>query len=169
MRVGLLADTHDRVPAIAELVRLFQAGGASMIIHAGDFCAPFSLAPIEAANISLAGVFGRNDGDVQGLLARASAGFGAELFPGPHSFELQGERVLVVHDLGDVQPRSIESHSIVVHGFTHVQELKHRGETLIVNPGEACGWLHGSPKAAILDLDTKKVEFLTLDSSNWTT
>ena len=169
MRVGLLADTHDRVPAIAELVRLMQAGGATMIIHAGDFCAPFSLAPIEAANMSLAGVFGRNDGDVQGLLARAAAGFGAELFSGPHSFDLGGERVLVVHDIADVQPRSIDSHTIVVHGFTHVQEMKTRGDTLIVNPGEACGWLHGSPKAAILDLEAKKVEFLTLDPAHWTT
>ena len=169
MRVGLLSDTHDRVPAIAELVRIMQDGGVSMIIHAGDFCAPFSLGPIEAANMSLAGVFGRNDGDTQGLLARASAGFGTELFTGPHSFDLAGERLLVVHDLADVQPRSIESHSIVVHGFTHVQEMKTRGDTLIVNPGEACGWLFGSPKAAILDLDAKKVEFITLDPANWTT
>ena len=73
------------------------------------------------------------------------------------------------HDIGEVQPRSIEGHSIVVHGFTHQQELKHRGDTLIVNPGEACGWLYGTPKAAILDLDAKKVEFLSLDPAHWTT
>lgn len=169
MRVGLMADSHDRIPAIAELVRLMQEGGVSMLIHAGDYCAPFSLAPIETASMSLAGVFGRNDGDTQGLLAKASAGFGAELFEGPHSFDLGGERVLVVHDIGDVQLRSIESHSIVVHGFTHQQEMKSRGDTLIVNPGEACGWLFGSPKAAILDLETKKVEFITLDPAHWTT
>ena len=119
--------------------------------------------------MSLAGVFGRNDGDTQGLLARASAGFGAELFGGPHSFDLGGERVLVVHDIGDVQPRSLESHTIVVHGFTHQQEMKTRGDTLIVNPGEACGWLYGECKAAILDLETKKVEFLTLDAATWAT
>jgi predicted phosphodiesterase len=75
----------------------------------------------------------------------------------------------VVHDIGDVQPRSIEAHSIVVHGFTHQQEMKSRGDTLIVNPGEACGWLYGTPKAAILDLDTKKVEFISLDPAHWTT
>jgi predicted phosphodiesterase len=91
------------------------------------------------------------------------------LYEGPHSFELGGQRVLVVHDIGDVQPRSIEGHSIVVHGFTHQQEMKHRGDTLIVNPGEACGWLYGTPKAAILDLDTKQVEFLSLDPAHWTT
>ena len=58
--------------------------------------------------MSLSGVFGRNDGDTQGLLAKATAGFGAELFEGPHSFELGGQRILVVHDIGDVQWRSID-------------------------------------------------------------
>ena len=67
-----------------------------------------------------------------------------------------------MHDIGDVQPRSRSTaHSIVVHGCTHQQEMKTRGDTLIVNPGEACGWLYGTPSAAILDLDTKQVEFLT--------
>ena len=169
MRVGLMADSHDRLPAMAEIVKQMQAAGVSMLIHAGDYCAPFSLRPIEEASMSLAGVFGRNDGDRQGLLAKATAGFGAELYEGPHSFELGGQRLLVVHDIGDVQPRSIEGHSIVVHGFTHQQEMKHRGDTLIVNPGEACGWLYGTPKAAILDLDTKQVEFLSLDPAHWTT
>lgn len=169
MRVGLMADSHDRIPAIAEFVRIMQAGGVSMLLHAGDYIAPFALRPIEEANMSLSGVFGRNDGDTQGLLAKATAGFAAELFEGPHSFELGGQRILVVHDIGDVQPRSIESHSIVLHGFTHQQEMKARGDTLIVNPGESCGWLYGTPKAAILDLDDKTVEFLSLDPAHWTT
>lgn len=169
MRVGLMADSHDRVPAIAEIVKQMQASGVSMLIHAGDYCAPFSLRPIEEASMSLAGVFGRNDGDTQGLLATATAGFGAEIFESPHSFEVGGQRILVVHDIGDVQPRSIDGHSIVVHGCTHQQEMKTRGDTLIVNPGEACGWLHGVPKAAILDLSSKKVEFLSLDPAHWTT
>jgi len=169
MRVGLLADSHDRLPAIAEFVKQMQASGVSMVLHAGDYCAPFSLRPIEEASMSLAGVFGRNDGDTQGLLAKATAGFGAELFEGPHSFELGGLRIMLVHDIGDVQPRSIEAHSVVVHGFTHQQEMKTRGDTLIVNPGEACGWLYGTPKAAILDLDSRKVEFLALDPAHWTT
>ena len=169
MRVGLLADSHDRLPAIAEFVKQMQQAGVSMLLHAGDYCAPFALRPIEEASMSLAGVFGRNDGDTQGLLAKATAGFGAELFEGPHSFELGGQRIMLVHDLADVQPRSIEAHGVVVHGFTHQQDMKTRSDTLIVNPGEACGWLYGTPKAAILDLDTKQVEFISLDPAHWTT
>jgi putative phosphoesterase len=169
MRVGVMADSHDRVPAIAEIVRQMQAAGVTMLIHAGDYCAPFSLRPIEEASMSLAGVFGKNDGDSQGLLAKATAGFGAELFESPHSFEVGGQRILVVHDIGEVQPRSIEGHSIVVHGCTHQQEMKNRGDTLILNPGEACGWVYGTPKAAIIDLANKRVEFIGLDPAHWTT
>ena len=167
MRVGLISDTHDRIPAIAELVRQMQAAGVGMVLHAGDYCSPFALKPLEDAHVSLAGVFGRNDGDRQGLQTRAQSAFGAELFESPHSFEINDTRIMLVHDIGDVQKRSIASHDIVVHGSTHQQEMKTRGDTLIVNPGEACGWLYGTPSAAILDLDTKQVEFLSLTGPEW--
>ena len=55
--------------------------------------------------MSLAGVFGTNDGDHAGAArARRRPAFGAELFESPHSFEVGGQRILLVHDIGDVQP-----------------------------------------------------------------
>jgi putative phosphoesterase len=167
MRVGLIADSHDRVPAIAELLRRFQAASVELILHAGDYCSPFSLRAFEDAHISLAGVFGRNDGDREGLLSRAQSAFGAELFESPHSFEIGGKRILLVHDIGEVQQRSIDSHELVIHGSTHQQEMKTRGDTLIVNPGEGCGWLYGTCSAAVLDLDSMGVEFLSLGGAEW--
>ena len=167
MLVGLMSDTHDRLPAVLELGRLLQERGVGMVLHAGDFCAPFSLLPFQELGLAVAGVFGRNDGDHEGLRAVAAKGVGIEIYEAPHSIELSGKRLLLVHDLADLSERSIESHEIVVHGFTHRPEMKVRGETLLVNPGEACGWLHGSPQAAIVDLDTKRVEFLSLTESEW--
>lgn len=162
MRVGLMSDTHDRVPVIDAFLREFQARGVSMVLHCGDFCSPFALVPFLEHNLTLAGVFGRNDGDHEGLRATAARGIGMELFESPHSMEVGGQRLLLVHDIGDLSQHSLDQHSVVVHGFTHREEMKERGDTLIVNPGEACGWLHGSPSAAILDLDTKAVEFIKL-------
>jgi putative phosphoesterase len=167
MLVGLIADTHDRLPAIAELVRQMQAAGVGMVLHAGDYCSPFALRAFEEAHMSLAGVFGRNDGDPQGLVTRAQSAFGAELFESPHSFEIGGRRILLVHDIGDVHKRSVSSHEIVIHGSTHQQEMKTRGDTLIVNPGEGCGWLYGTPSAALLELDSREVQFLTLSAAEW--
>lgn len=167
MRIGLMADSHDRIPAIAELLRLMQEGGATMVLHAGDYVSPLALKPFEDLHMTLAGVFGKNDGDHQSLQQRANAGLGLELFESPHSFEVAGHQVLLVHDLGDVQKRSVAKHSVIIHGFTHEQNMKTQGDSLVVCPGESCGWLYGTPGAALLDLDTKQVEFLTLDGPQW--
>jgi uncharacterized protein len=167
MKVGLMADSHDRVPAVEEFLRQMQEAGVSLVIHAGDFVSPLVFKPFEERHVALVGVFGRNDGDHQGLWSRAHAGLGLEIFESPHSFEVSGHQILLVHDLGDVQKRSVNKHSIVVHGFAHQQSLKNVGDTLIVNPGETCGWLHGTPGAAMLDLDTKTVEFLSLQGEKW--
>jgi len=167
MKIGLMADSHDRIPAIAELLRQMQEAGATMVLHAGDYVSPLALKPFEDLHMTLAGVFGKNDGDHQSLQQRSSAGLGLELFESPHSFDVSGHQILLVHDLADVQKRSIAAHSIVVHGFTHQQTMKSVGETLLINPGESCGWMFGVPGAALLDLDTKKAEFLSLDAQQW--
>lgn len=169
MRIGLLSDTHDRVPAIRALLDQMVAGGVSLVMHAGDYCSPFSLQPFHDVSLPLLGVFGRNDGDRDALQAAAKTGFGAlELYESPHSFDIGGKSILLVHDLADVQQRSIDGHEIVVHGFTHVPEMKTRGDSLLVNPGEGCGWLHGAPTGAILDLQTKSIEILKLTGPEWT-
>jgi putative phosphoesterase len=167
MRVGVLADTHDRIPAIAEFLRRFHEGGVELVLHAGDYCAPFALEPYLKEHIPLAGVFGRNDGDIEGLRAAAQSGVGLELFESPHSLKLGEHSILLVHDIGDVQQRSVDAHEFVFHGSLHQQEMKSRQDTLILNPGEACGWLNGSPTAAIVDLDSRHAEFIKLDGPEW--
>lgn len=167
MRIGLMSDTHDRVPAIDALLREMLAREVNFVIHAGDHCSPFSLKPFQDHGVALAGVFGRNDGDHEGLRAAAQQGMGMELFESPHGMPMADNKMLIVHDIADVVERSVLAHAVVVHGHTHLQEMKTRNNTLIVNPGEACGWLYGAPSAAILDLDTKHVEFIKLDGPEW--
>ena len=167
MRVGLMADSHDRLPAIAELVKRMQEKGAEFILHAGDYCSPFALQPFFDAQMPLSGVFGRNDGDPEGIRAKAQQGMGVELYESPHSFDVGGKRILIVHDIGDVNDRSIEGHALVLHGCSHQRGEERRGNVLIVNPGEACGWLTGKPSAAVLDLDALSIEWITLEGPQW--
>lgn len=167
MRIGLLADSHDRLPAMAEFARRFSDAGVDLTLHAGDFCSPFSLRPFEKAILPLVGVFGRNDGDHEGLRAEAANGMGIELYESPHFVNVGEHRILVVHDIGEVSQRTIEEHTVVVHGCTHRQETRTAGKTLLVNPGEACGWLHGQPTACILDVATLSVEVIALDRREW--
>ena len=167
MRVGLLSDAHDRVPAIDALLREMLARDVNFVLHAGDYCSPFSLKPFQDHNVAMAGVFGRNDGDPEGLRSFAEQGMGQELFESPHSFKLGEHKVLMVHDIGDVSELSLNSHDMVIHGHTHLQEMKTRGDTLILNPGEGCGWLYAAPAAALLDTDSRHVEFIKLPASEW--
>jgi hypothetical protein len=163
MRIGLLSDTHDRVPAVRALLARMAEQGVGLVLHAGDYCAPFALQPVRDLQLALAGVFGHNDGDHDGLRAFAAESVGVELHESPHSFEIGGLQLLLVHDIGDVPQRSIEAHQVVVHGHKHQREMKTRGDTLIVNPGEACGWLYGLPTGAIVDLASREVTFLELE------
>ena len=170
MRIGLLADTHDRVPATAELLRRFAAAGVTTVLHAGDHCAPFSLRPFRDVHLPLLGVFGRNDGDRDGLAElAASLPAGGELVSAPHSVEIGGHSVLLVHDLAEANTRSLESHQVIVHGCSHRADMSERGPVLLVNPGEACGWLYGTPTGAILDLTARRVEFIKLEGPEWRT
>jgi hypothetical protein len=157
-----MADTHDRVPAVTNLLEKFAAKGVSMVMHAGDYCSPFCLAPFHQSGMALLGVFGRNDGDPETISAYAARGMGTEIYESPHSFDVGGKRILLVHDLAEITGRSIESHDYVIHGSSHLQSQKMVGTTLVVNPGEACGWLHGKCTAAILDTDTGEVEDIVL-------
>jgi hypothetical protein len=141
--------------------------GVGLVLHAGDYCSPFSLAPFRDLNVALAGVFGNNDGDREGLKAFAASGLGGELYESPHSVELDGKRVLIVHELTDSAARSIESHAVVIYGATHQRSVKTQGEALVVNPGEACGWLYGVPSAVIVDLDSREVEAIELTDPQW--
>jgi hypothetical protein len=112
-------------------------------------------------------VYGRNDGDHEGLRAEAAKGMGTEIYGSPHSVEVNGTRILLVHDLGDVNERSVAGHGVVIHGYTHERRNEIVGDTLLLNPGEACGWLFGTCSAAVLDLETKSVEFIALDGAEW--
>jgi putative phosphoesterase len=162
VRIGVMADTHDRVPAIAEILDRFASKGVAMVMHAGDYCSPFSLAPFHQRGMALLGVFGRNDGDRETLAAYAARGMGTEIYESPHSFDVGGKRVLLVHDIAEISARSIESHDFVIHGSSHLQTEKKVGTTLVINPGEACGWIHGKCTAAILDTETGELEHITL-------
>jgi uncharacterized protein len=162
VRIGVMADTHDRVPAVAELLEKLAQRGVSMVMHAGDYCSPFCLAPFHQRGMALLGVFGRNDGDRETLSAYAARGMGTEIYESPHSFDVAGKRVLLVHDIAEVTSRSIESHDFVIHGSSHLQSDRKVGNTLVINPGEACGWIHGKCTAAILDTDTEEVENISL-------
>jgi uncharacterized protein len=167
MKVGLMANSHDRLPAIDAFVATLASRGISLVLHAGDFVAPWSLGPFRERGMALLGVFGHNDGDPSGLMAFAQQGVGMELYESPHVFDVAGRKLLLVHDLQDLPDRAWDEYEIIVHGTIHTSEVRTEGKVTVICPGEACGWLTGTPTCAILDLETREVEFVTLTGPEW--
>ncbi|MDX9714578.1 MAG: metallophosphoesterase [Dissulfurispiraceae bacterium] len=151
MLVGILSDTHDHRDNIKKAVEIFKDRAVEHIIHAGDYVAPFTGSEFYEFIHGFTGVFGNNDGDR--LLLN-------QMYPGmihnqPYSFELSGKKILLMHE-----PYRIDEHAascaydLIIHGHTHKPYSEMRGCTLILNPGETCGWVSGRATIALLDLST---------------
>jgi len=168
MRIGVLSDTHDRLPMIDTAVRLFNAVGVEVVLHAGDLVSPIVAEAFSGLSCRLIAVFGNNDGDRLYLTERfAKLGIGG-FFGDHHEFILGDRRLVLMH-----QPRSIEAlaasgeFDLIVYGHTHRIDLRTVGAgkgTTILNPGEACGWLTGRATAAIVNLDSLESELIELHS-----
>ena len=158
MLIGVLADTHDNLPMTAAAVDLFRARKVETILHAGDFVAPFTLKLILKAGIPLIGVFGNNDGERAGLRKACPT-----LREPPHRFELGGRTIVLAHDSAQLAGDLAERADLLVCGHTHQAAVRTQG-ALVVNPGEAGGWLTGLCTAALVDLDAMSAQILQLGS-----
>lgn len=61
--------------------------------------------------------------------------------------------------------RSLTAHGVydvVVHGHDHTAKIAKVGSTLVINPGEAGGWLYGKSTIAVLDTEKLAAEIIEL-------
>lgn len=159
MKVGILSDTHDNLKAIRSAVGVFRDKGVRLILHAGDFVAPFTLPYYLESGSDFLGVFGNNDGD-QVLLLQRSEG---RIHSAPHVFGWGGRQFILTHypDAVEAMARG-KGADVVIYGHTHEPDIRTVDGCLIVNPGECGGWTTNRPSVAVLDLATLKAEIVQL-------
>ncbi len=150
MKLGILSDTHDNLPFIEKAVEAFNKAQVDLVIHLGDYCAPFSLRPLKGLEMDWMGVFGNNDGEVNGL-TEASEG---KIRRGSLSLEIGGKRVFADH-INPLKDALADSghFDLILYGHTHALEIYERNRCLCVNPGEVCGYLTGRRTVVCLYLD----------------
>ena len=159
--VGILSDTHDNLDRVRQAVRLFNDAGCDLVIHAGDFVAPFTVDELRNLKAPLRAVFGNCDGEKAGLI-RAFQGLG-EIRKEPFAFLHGGVRFAVAHLEGMAAPFFVaRTCDIIVSGHTHRPLVEARDGILLINPGEAGGWLRGKSTVALLDPAALSAEIITL-------
>ncbi|MCW4001732.1 MAG: metallophosphoesterase [Candidatus Bathyarchaeota archaeon] len=164
MIVGMIADTHDRLPLLDKAVKRLNEERVELVLHAGDYVAPFVVPHFKSLKANLIGVFGNNDGDKELLKSRFTE-IGAEIRGKFAEVIVDKLRIALLHgdEMGLLQSLiDVGNYDIVVHGHTHEAKTYRKEETLVINPGEICGYLNENPSMTILDTQTLDAKTILL-------
>jgi hypothetical protein len=81
----------------------------------------------------------------------------------PTTVTIQGKTVSMLHEpwwidniIADKKP------DLLVYGHTHEMAVDQIDGTVVVNPGEGCGYVKGKPTFAVVDLLTGTSEFMEI-------
>ncbi|MFQ5710290.1 MAG: metallophosphoesterase [Candidatus Geothermarchaeales archaeon] len=163
MRIGLISDTHDNPTSVKRAVEIFNDEGVEVVLHAGDHIAPFSVGWFKPLEARLIGVGGNLDAEYE-ILGRSYEENGWEFHRHFASLELGG-RVALLHGVSNqivVGLAKSGDFDVVVRGHMHQKQFERLEGSLLVNPGEACGYLTGEASIAILEMPAGEVRFLSL-------
>jgi hypothetical protein len=134
MLVGIVSDTHDDLDLVEWAVAQFEQAGVEVVLHCGDFVAPFSATPFEG-DWEFYAVRGNNDGEW--ALQSTVEGFGTYLGQCGR-LTLDDTDIAVYHGtnkhLREALVRSGE-YDFVFHGHTHQRAHEATDGTVRVNPG----------------------------------
>jgi putative phosphoesterase len=153
-KIGIISDTHDNLPKVQIATNVFNDNNVSLVIHCGDFVEPFTLSAFKDLKCSLIGVFGNCDGEIDYFLTQAKK-FDFSIFHPPHKIKINDKQIEISHK--PINPDT--DTDILLFGHTHKPDIKN-DDILIINPGEASGWLFNNPTIVILDLSNLKTEIV---------
>jgi putative phosphoesterase len=160
MKIAILSDIHDNLPALRQALKQVGELGAEVLICCGDLCSPFVAKEL---GLGFTGpihvVFGNNDGD------RWRIGLNATKYPqltfhGEFvELELSGRTLAVQHfdNIGRALAKGA-AFDVVCFGHNHQFEISRVGEALVINPGEIYGGLTGASTFVMYDTTAHAAE-----------
>jgi putative phosphoesterase len=165
MLIGVISDTHDNLPMIEKAIKKLNEENVALVLHAGDYISPFVIPKFKALNAKLIGVFGNNDGDHEFLKKRFSETENCEIRDRFAEIDANGFKIALLH--GDETELlnaliNCEGFDAVIHGHVHSVDVRKKGKTLIVNPGEVCGYLSGKSTMALLDTEKREAKIIEI-------
>jgi putative phosphoesterase len=163
MIIGAMSDTHDRLDAIEKAVSFFNSQEVTDVLHGGDMVSPFAVRPFSKLKAELHYVWGNNEGDREFIKVRL-ADIGVRPLGDFALLQLGGKKIALLHGTHEEVVDSLVrsgAYDVVVRGHSHRAEII-EGETLVVNPGETCGYLTARQTVALIDLDKVQARIVDL-------
>jgi len=159
--IGIMSDSHDNLSAIDKAVKIFNKEDVELVIHAGDLISPFTANEFERLKSEFVAVYGNNDGEREGLQKAYQHLCLLEDFK---EISVEGWKFAIIHGTDpkilDAIVRS-DKYDMVASGHTHEIEIIN-GETLLINPGETCGYVSGKQTVVLLDTDDLSYQTVNL-------
>ena len=156
MIIGLISDTHDNVPYIKKAIQRLKEENVKLVLHAGDYIAPFTAKPYAELDAPLIGIFGNNCAETA-LLKQVYADVGCDLSGYFAEIEAEGLKIALFHGhrKEDVDRAKSGDYDVVVYGHSHRSSITDENGVLVINPGEVCGYLTGTNSIAFLDTEKR--------------
>ncbi|HEY0196666.1 MAG TPA: metallophosphoesterase [Methanobacterium sp.] len=145
-----MSDSHDNLKAIKKAVKYFNSEHVEVVIHAGDLISPFTALEFLKLKSPLIAIFGNNDGERDGLRKAYQNMCYLEDFK---EISIDDRQIAVIHGTNPVLVESLFSYGkydVLVTGHSHKVEIKN-DKTMLINPGETCGYLTGDKTVVLLD------------------
>jgi putative phosphoesterase len=162
--LGIISDSHDNLPKINQAISKLNSLGVDQVLHAGDYCAPFAALPYKALKAKMHGVFGNNDAEREKLQEKFQA-MGHDVKGSFAHLEVDGTRIALLHGDDDDLLQALtktQAYDLVVFGHTHAVSQLQKGKTILLNPGEICGYLSGKSTIATFDVASHRIEILEI-------
>ena len=111
--------------------------------------------------LSLEAIYGNNDGERHGLRLAYEKLCVLEDFK---EIKINGKKIAVIHGTNQALVDALQKsgiYDLVIRGHTHKMEVS-KGKTMVINPGETCGYLSGEKTVIILDSSDLSWELIRL-------
>ena len=157
--IGIMSDSHDNLDAIRKAVKIFNKEEVDVVIHAGDLISPFTALEFRKLDPELVAIYGNNDGEKEGLKVAYEEICILEDFK---EISVEGWKFSIIHGSNQAIVDSLAKcgkYDVVIRGHTHKMEILN-GETMIINPGEVCGYVSGEKTVVLLDTDDLSFEVI---------
>ena len=157
MKLGIISDTHDRLPTFRRAVALFPRLSVDAILHAGDYIAPIASKLIGPDRPAMQPhcIYGNNGRGRPGLKAVLP-----NIVDGPLNLKLGGRKIVMHHFIDWLKPADIAPADIIITGHTHNVINETKDGKLYLKPRECCGWLTDRCTVALLDTDAMKADIV---------